>query len=476
MIKLVLDEILAAMEAQPTTRLPPVSIDRISTDSRSVAPGALFFALRGERFDGHDYVGEALAQGALAAVVEHARLPELRRRYSAEMGTTRGLLGVDDPLRALARLAQYHRRQVPAQVIAVVGSNGKTTTKNMIDHVLAGAMKGRASPKSFNNAVGVPLTLLSVESGDEYLVVEIGTNAPGEIAQLAQIAEPEVAIITSIAEEHLEKLVDLAGVAREECSIINHLRAGGVAIVNGDAPYAADLSSASGVRHVTFGRGSHCDLRITDVDQTPAGLTFRVNDHFPYRLPMLGAHNAVNAASAIAVGRRLGMEHDQIAARLATFTAPAMRHELIRAGGVTIINDAYNANPPSAFAAIDTLECFQAEGRKHVVFGEMRELGPRTGELHRSVAERLRQAQFARVLLVGAAADYMAESLQAPGLFNTRVTCVPDVNACVDELMSDLRDGDVVLLKGSRVVGLERLVPLVSARRCSEQPLLAPAG
>lgn len=466
MIKLVSDEIVAAIRAECSSPLPPVSVSQISTDSRSIAPGALFFALRGERFDGHDHIAQALERGALAAVVSHERVEALTRRHASGLGRQRALLAVDDPLAALGRLAHYHRQQVSTAVIAVVGSNGKTTAKMMIDHVLRGKMQGRASPKSFNNAVGVPLTLLSVEAGDEYVVVEIGTNAPGEIAQLARIADPELVVITSIAEEHLEGLHDLAGVAREECSILEHMRAAAFVALNSDAPHALEYAAAMGVKCVTFGRNGQADLRVSDEQQDEAGVAFLLNGRFRYRVPMLGVHNALNAAGAAAVGRRLGLEHDEIAARLESFFPPPMRHERVRVGEITIINDAYNANPQSAVAAIDTLEALPCRGRKHVVFGEMRELGRRAPEMHRRVAERLRQAQFARVILVGPAVDHMAETLRQPGLFSTQVTCVTDLSQCERELLCDLSEGDVVLLKGSRSVGLERLIePLTSGLR-----------
>jgi len=219
-----LDEIVAVLAAQPMGPVGRQLVTGVSTDSRHVASGDLFFALSGERFDGHRFVGAALDQGAMAAVISDAGRvePDLR-----EMGL---LLLVDDVTAALGRLAAYHRHRVRAGVIAVTGSNGKTTTKEMIHQVLGGRFRGRAAIKSFNNAVGVPLTLLSAEPADDYVVVEIGTNAPGEIAQLSAIAEPDIAVITSVSETHLEKLKDLKGVASEKATIVEYVREGGCAI------------------------------------------------------------------------------------------------------------------------------------------------------------------------------------------------------------------------------------------------------
>lgn len=458
MIKLVLEEVMKAIRAETIGAVQPCSIAAVSTDSRSIQPGSLFFALPGERFDGHDFVEAALRDGAVAAVIQKPRLEALSRQLAPLLHQGRRLLAVPDTVAALGRLAQFHRRQVPAEVIAVAGSNGKTTVKSMIHHVLSATHRGRCSPKSFNNAIGVPLTLLSVEGADEYVVVEIGTNRAGEVSLLAQLAEPQVAVLTSIGEEHLEGLHDLGGVAREECSIAAHVRSGGFLAANADAPLIREQLRGTALPCAYFGKSDDADLRIGSLRSTDAGLQFRINDRFDYRLPMLGAHNAWNAAAAIAVALRLGMQHEQIAERLATFEGPPMRHELLRVGEVTILNDAYNANPASAIAAIETLLSYPARGRRIVVFGEMRELGEQSPRQHARIAERLRHAQFDRVILVGPAADLMARSLLEPGLFATQVCCVHDVRECAAALQSDLRPGDVLLLKASRAVGLERVI------------------
>ena len=224
MIKLTLTEIIDAIHGTVAADPSPISIAALSTDSRTTESGSIFFALPGENFDGHDFVAAAFARGAAAAVVAAQRASTLGARLAADGRLPGVLIAVDDVLLALGRLAAFHRRQLACDVIGVVGSNGKTTTKAMIDHILSGRLKGRASPKSFNNAVGVPLTLLSAARGDDYLVVEIGTNAPGEISQLTALAEPDMVVLTSIGEEHLEGLRDLAGVADEESSVLKHLK------------------------------------------------------------------------------------------------------------------------------------------------------------------------------------------------------------------------------------------------------------
>jgi len=459
-ITLTLREIVQAVTGAAADDVPLTSVTGVSTDTRQVATGELFVALRGERFDGHDYVGAALERGAVAAVVASARLGALRTGLGPEAAGR--LIGVDDPLAAYGRLAHYHRQQLPAQVVAVAGSNGKTTTKAMIAHVLGARWRVRASPKSFNNAVGVPYTLLSADARDDFVVVEIGTNAPGEVDALARLAQPDLGVITSLGEEHLEGLVDLEGVAAEECALLAHLR-GGFAAVNVDRPLIRRHLPADGLTVVTFGAEPDADLRVDAVEYAAPWLRFRVNERFTYRLPMPGRHNAVNALGAIAVARRLGWDHGEIAARLEGFAPPPMRCELVTQGGVTFLNDAYNANPTSAAAALEMLMAHPCGGRRVVVFGEMRELGRQRAALHRQVAEWLRDSGVGLVALVGPAVELMGPTLKGDGLFGPEVLHAATVEACAERLAGRLAAGDVVLLKASRAVGLERLLTLLGS-------------
>jgi UDP-N-acetylmuramoyl-tripeptide--D-alanyl-D-alanine ligase len=456
-IKLVLSEIVDAIEGKVAGTTPTLSVRGVSTDSRSVSEGELFFALGGPRFDGHDFVADALGRQAVGAVIAASRAPQVTAAVT-EAGLTGVLVEVDDPLAALGRLAVFHSRQLPTEVIAVVGSNGKTTTKAMISHVLAGRSQGRSSPKSFNNAIGVPLTLLSAEASDDYLVVEIGTNAPGEVAELATLARPGMAVITCICEEHLEGLGDLHGVAAEECSVLEHVSAGGFAAVNVDWPRVREYLPERGITFATFGHSEDADLRISETRYDAPWLRFVLNGRFPYRLKTPGAHNALNAAGAIAIALRWGLEHPEIAERLESFVALPMRTEILEMGGVSVLNDAYNANPESSIAAIEALEALPAAGRRVAVFGQMCELGERSAELHRKVARRLCGSDINHVLLVGAADEMMSEELRTETLFGPQVQRCETVQACLEKLLEVLRDGDVVLLKASRAVELDRLV------------------
>ncbi len=456
-MRLTLSEVIEALGARRRENPPRAAVAGVSTDSRTLATGELFFALVGPTFDGHAFVAEALQRGAAAAVVAAARVGEQSSQLAGQgvAAPLDRLIAVDDPLAALGRLAAYHRRAHAADVIAVVGSNGKTTTKSMIAHVLSGGRRVHCSPRSFNNAIGVPLTLLSVEPGDEVVVVEIGTNAPGEVAALGALARPDMAVITSIAEEHLEGLGDLAGVAAEEASILASVRRGGLAAVNIDSPEIAPHLAIEGVTLATFGRAESADLRLTNCAYEPPWLRCTYNGRFACRLPVPGAHNALNAAGAMLIARRMNLEHAEIAARLETFAPPPMRSAVRVARGITIIDDTYNANPGSARAAIEMLAAFPCRGRRVLVIGEMRELGAAAAAQHEAVARRIAQSPIDRVVLVGAAGEWMAGALAGGA---PQVALCDDPAQCATVLHDWLTAGDVVLLKASRAVALERAV------------------
>lgn len=443
----------------------PTVVRSVSTDSRTVQPGELFFALSGPNFDGHAYVREALRRGACGAVVASASRADVAGALASSGEANPALLEVADPLAALGRLGAWQREQLSAFVIAIVGSNGKTTTKSMLAHVLWGRLRGRSSPKSFNNAVGVPLTLLSADADDEFLVVEIGTNAPGEVAALGDLVRPDAAIITSIGEEHLEGLRDLAGVAAEECAILASLRPGGFVAANIDSPLVEPHLRGAGVAGTTFGSVPQADLRVSDVRFVPPWLHFRVNERGVFRLPLPGAHHARNAAGVIAVARRLGVPDAEIAERLETFPPPPMRTQLLHLGGVTLINDAYNANPRSAAAALELLADYPCAGRRVVVLGAMRELGEQTVARHHELARRVAAAPVELVVLVGDAAAWMYDVIAAArGDSAETLVCVSTPVDAAAALAARLREGDVVLLKASRSVALETLLEPLKAK------------
>jgi UDP-N-acetylmuramoyl-tripeptide--D-alanyl-D-alanine ligase len=449
------------------------NLDGLSIDSRTLRPGQAFVAIKGERVDGHAYVAEAVRAGAgLLIVADAAVLAKLPKPVPA--------LVVADTGQALLKLAGAYRKTLDVtRVIAVGGSNGKTTTVNLIHQVLSRSLRGTASPKSFNNAVGVPLTILNAKRGDQYLVCEVGTNAPGEILPLTRVIEPDIAVITSIGREHLEGLKSLQGVVQEEASLLNGLRPGGVAIVNADAPGLVEGVKPRIVGEkrqlLTFGFAETADLRITSTEQTAEGLRLCLNGRTWFSLPLLGLHNASNAAAAVAVGRRMGVAQEEIEAALAAASGPPMRLERVNARGVLFVNDAYNANPESVLAALRTFgEIFggDKQHRRVVVLGDMLELGDQAPEMHREVGEALGRCAWAdHVMLVGKLSLFTAERAMKT-LPAGRVTLLDDVDGPgAAKAAGLLRDGDVVLLKGSRRMGLERII---DARKAGASELLGP--
>jgi UDP-N-acetylmuramoyl-tripeptide--D-alanyl-D-alanine ligase len=467
MIALRLDEIVQAVGGRMSGPCEPVGVTGLSTDTRTLKPGEIFVALAGESFDGHRFVAEAFARGARAALVAESA-GDGAVSAAPDVGL---LIIVDDTRAALGRLAAYHRRRLPAKVIAVTGSNGKTTTKGMIDHVLSTCLSGRAAQKSFNNDIGVPLTLLSAEPADRYLVVEIGSNAPGEVAQLAQMASPDIGVVISIGHAHLEGFGGLEGVAREKLSLLDHVAPGGLGVVNLDDLRTVEHGPLpEGLKTITYGTDSQADVRVTDLDCRLDEVTFRINERHAVRLPVSGVHNAKNAAAAFAVARRMQLEPEQIVAALATVRLPQMRLHVRRVGCVTLIEDCYNANPTSMAAGIEVLcTADRLESRSHqrrrrvLIAGEMMELGTESAALHEQVGALAARAGIALVVTVGGGAGAIVDGVRSVDPAIVTHACASTEQACA-EVPALLAEGDTVLIKGSRAVGLERLSQRIAER------------
>ncbi|MBC7834398.1 MAG: UDP-N-acetylmuramoyl-tripeptide--D-alanyl-D-alanine ligase [Phycisphaerales bacterium] len=455
-----------------------IELNGLSTDTRSIRPGQAFLALRGDRHDGHAYLRDAVNAGAALLIIDRPEVVPPGVGGSGGTGAGSGvfsrpvaIIKVADTGRALLKMAGVYRKTLSrTRVIAVGGSNGKTTTTRLIDTLLATKLRGTASQKSFNNAVGVPLTILSASGSDQYLICEVGTNAPGEIGMLAEVIEPEVAVITSIGREHLEGLSTLEGVAREEAQILTYLRPGGLAVVTADAPQLAEhLRCVPNV--VTFGRSDKADLRLTGVEHVTSAdgrvsLRFTVNDRQTCTLPMIGEHNALNALAALAVARRLGISEGVIGDALAAATAPAMRLERVNICGIEVINDAYNANPESTIAAVRTLASLGANAKRRIaVLGDMLELGAAAPDAHREVAQAVLDAgNIDKVVIVGHLGLYTAERLARDWAYG-RYVLESDLDAGQAKNVAALFEpGDLVLLKGSRRMRLERVLEALRER------------
>jgi UDP-N-acetylmuramoyl-tripeptide--D-alanyl-D-alanine ligase len=431
---------------------PALAIDRLHTDTRTLAPGDCFVALRGDRFDGHTFVPEAKRHGAVAAMVSN-RGPEAPSEL--------GLVGVPDTLEALQRFAGTYRSLLPVRTIGVTGSSGKTSTKELIAAVLRVKFRTKATEGNLNNHIGVPLTLVRLDEEDEYAVIEMGMNHPGEIAPLAAMAAPVIGVISSIGPAHIEFFQNQAAIAEEKMALLAALPAHGVAILNGDDEWSRRAAPRRGVRTVWVGQGADASFRADDLQVTDAGIRFQLrhdNGAVPVRLPFFNRVMASNALLAAAVGWECGLSLDEIASGLESAQIPGARMQVVRALGAWIINDAYNANPASMRAALDALREFPGATRRLAVLGSMGELGRHAAELHQGIGELAAKQDLSFLIAVGPHAEAYRTGALAGGMNSGDVALAYDAKEAEALLRDRLREGDAVLVKGSHFMGLEKLV------------------
>ncbi len=423
-----------------------------SIDSRTVQPGELFFAVKGERLDGHDFVEQALSRGAVAAVVEKARLA----RYSSAAP----LLTVDDTLVALQTLATAVRKIWGKTAIGVTGSMGKTTTKETMAHLLAIKYRVHRTKGNFNNHFGLPLGLLTLEPEYDLAVVEMGMSHLGEIAALARIALPNQAVITNVAPVHLENFDSIAGIARAKYELIGALPHGGTAVLNGDDEYVCQFGRDFKGKVVTYGlKAMAClpaDVLAENIEVLgPEGTRFDLVTHEirqPMQSPLLGKHNVYNVLAAAAVALEHGIIPSEIAAALPSLEPADKRGQVVQLGNIIVLYDCYNSSPKALMAAIDTLAAMPAE-RRIVVAGEMLELGPTGGELHRECGQYMAGSKLDFLLGVRGLAKPMVEAASEAGM---KAEFVATPEEAGEWLARETREGDAVLLKASRGVKLER--------------------
>ncbi len=437
--------------------LPEEGVLGYSIDSRTVGPGQLFFAVKGERLDGHDFVESALAKGAVAAVVRKDQLG----RYPVK---TR-LLAVEDTLVALQTLATAVRKLWGKPLIAVTGSAGKTTTKEAIAHVLSSRFRVLKSEGNFNNHFGLPLMLLKLEPEYDVAVIEMGMSHAGEIRALAKIAQPEIGVVTNVAPVHLEFFDSLAGIARAKYELVESLPAHAVAVLNADDEYVSQFGRDFKGEVVMYGTRAAADVRAEKIQSKGTeGAEFDVvisgaREHA--RLPLVGEHNVLNALAAVAVGVERGLKPSEAVGALATLAAADKRGQVLQVGNITVINDCYNSNPKALEAMVDALATMAAK-RHIVVAGEMLELGPAGEEMHRRAGEHIAEKKIDVLIGVRGLAQAMVEGAKRAG---TRAEFVTAPEEAGEWLAREARDGDVVLLKASRGVKLEKALAVWKARR-----------
>jgi UDP-N-acetylmuramoyl-tripeptide--D-alanyl-D-alanine ligase len=433
-----------------------VRVAGVSIDSRTLGVGEAFFAIQGHRLDGHAFLTEAAARGA-ACLVVHA-LPD---RYPAELP----LVLVEDTTRALGRLGAWHRRRFPIPVVAVTGSNGKTTTKELIGAVLAVGRRVLKPESSFNNQWGVPLTLLQLAPEHEALVVELGTNQPGEIGALAELVAPTVGVVTTVAAVHTEFLGSLDGVREEKAALVRAVGAAGHVVLNADDPRVRGMAAETPARVLTYGRAAGADVRAVDEVEDARGLALTLEVHGarqPVTVPLAGLHNVTNALAAAAVGVALGVPLPDVARGLAAARPVKGRCVWRTAGDVRLLDDTYNASPASLRAALDTVCAHQGGGRLVVVLGDMLELGALADEAHREAGRQVAAAGAAVFVGLGSRMALAVEAARTAGLGEAEH--VGTFEDAVAHLLKRVVDGDVVLVKGSRGMRMERVVDALTAR------------
>jgi UDP-N-acetylmuramoyl-tripeptide--D-alanyl-D-alanine ligase len=442
------EEVVAATSARIVRPGRSYSYVAVSTDTRAITPGALFVALQGERFDAHQFLAEAAKAGAAGALVQKGKpLPQTPEDFT--------LFEVESTLASLGALARFHRRRFRIPIGAVGGSNGKTTTKEMLGAILAVRGPALKTEGNLNNEIGVPLTLLRLEPGHVAAAIEMGMNHAGEMARLTAIGEPDAGLITIVQPEHLEGLGSLEGVAAAEGELFFGLSASAIAVVNLDDPLIVRQAESSGKRTLTFGRAASAEVRLAHVrtrgrEGLDADISHRGQTH-TVRLSFLGEHNALNATGAFALALALGYSPEECVRGLEKARPYARRLNVVDApGGVVVIDDCYNANPASMAAALETLRTLATGGRAFAVLGDMLELGPGEMDEHAQLGA-LAAGKADAIAFFGPRSSHGHARAKNSAHF-------VEIEPLLGWLKPQLKQGDVVLVKGSRGMRLERVV------------------
>ena len=458
-----LSEIAGIMGGRLHVPVPALRDGRITgvcSDTRRIEVGNLFVAISGERYDGHDFVPEAMRSGACASLVAadwHDGRPDRESPEGAR-------IVVPEVLTALQAFAGWHRSRFDLPVVAVTGSNGKTTTKNMIASVLSERSRVFKTPGNLNSQLGVAEALFSLEEDHGAAVVELGMNRAGELNRLARMTRPSVGVITNVGPAHIEFFESIEGIARAKGEILDHLPADGHAVLNADDPLVMKQAGRSLAPVTTFGRGAGADVRPARSRSELSGSTFALSDGASFRINLMGEHQVMNAVAAVAVGRLFGIDDSGIARALHRVEPTPMRMEYKKVGAVHLINDTYNANPSSMKAALDALAA--TAGRKLAVLGDMLELGERGRAAHREVGKHAAEVAE-RIITAGDLARDIAEAaVDEGGMPSSRVVACSSSDEAAAAVLAEIRDGDVILVKGSRGMRMEAVVESVAAALC----------
>ncbi|MBQ6759000.1 MAG: UDP-N-acetylmuramoyl-tripeptide--D-alanyl-D-alanine ligase [Selenomonadaceae bacterium] len=452
MNKLSLAEIAEITNAE-TNSTAEIFFERVTTDSRKISSGALFMALKGENFNGEDFAEESLNKGAAAVLVS--------KNFDKDLDGV--IIKVEDTLKAYRQIAGAWRNRFDIPVIAVTGSNGKTTTKDLTAAALNSFGHVQKTSGNFNNEVGVPMTLLGMNDETTAAVVEIGMRGLGQIESLAEVVRPTIGIITNVSEAHIELLGSIENIAKAKGELVEAIQSGGTIILNADNQYTAAMTKLvrEGVNVITYGLENDADLNASDIligsVATEFTLTYR-GEAYDFEIPMLGRHNVSNALGAIAAGLTLGLSVEEIQRGISSLTTTKMRFEVIRRDGLTIVNDAYNASPASMRVAIRTTsEVYN--GRLIAVLGDMLELGEIAERVHREIGAELVENKFDTLITLGELGKFIAAGAREAGL--EKVYTFDTHEAAAKKILEIVRNGDTILFKASHVMHMEKIIELI---------------
>ncbi len=467
-----LEEILKATGGALLQGSEATVFNAISTDSRTISEGSLFIALKGERFDGHHFAIDALRKKAGGVMIEEDRAGDVWWKGFE----TKPVILVKDTLHALGEIARDRRRKFGVPVVALTGSNGKTTTKEMIAACLETTFPILKTAGNLNNLIGLPLTLLKLTEKERVVVLEMGMNRPGEIQRLTEIAEPDVGLITNIQRAHLEGVGSLERIKEEKGALFRGMKRDGSIIVNQDDLRVVALAEAFPGQKITFGIDHPSDVMAREIRvRAREGTFFILNldgEEVEVQLPLLGRHFVYNALSAIATASLFGIEKEKAIEALSRFRPFSMRMELVPLGGeITLINDAYNANPDSMEMALRTLSEAKGEGRAIAVLGDMLELGEDSVEAHRELGRRAAELSIDLLLAIGEEASVVVGSALQEGLNQERARVVESHSEAASIVRAFAREGDWILVKGSRGMAMERVVEALKEGRTNQDAL-----
>lgn len=426
----------------------------VSIDSRNIKAGELFIAIKGEHFDGHSFIQQAIEKGAVAVIF----CPSVKQNICLRKPRKAAFIQVKNTLKALGDIAHYHRQRFNIPIIAVTGSNGKTTTKEMIAATLKRKYCVLKNEATLNNLIGLPLSLLKLEPKHKVAVIEMGMSRFGEIARLTRILRPSFGIITNIGPSHLHKLKDLGAVAEAKAELLKNLDSNATAILNKDDRFFETISNQNfKARVVTFGINKPSNFRVTHYSYKEGKLYFIVNDKYPFFLKILGEHNLYNALASIAVCSQLNINYGMFLRSLSTFSSLPLRGEVKRVGRVTIIDDGYNSNPQSLASAIRILLQYKCKRKKILVIGDMLELGRKEKFYHTCLGKIIGASGVDMLLTFGELSKALAQSAEKQGMSKNSIFVCNNKHKVVEILLDKVSPGDAILIKGSRLMNMEEI-------------------